>query len=404
MAIRHVLCRHFEKGFCQLGDSCGFAHGADQLGTEGKRPSVVPQAAMPMQPPAKKQKVGTVPCRHWEKGFCQLGMECGFYHEGAHEAQNMLPVAQAEIVQTGYSSEEVMAMAKHLIRTAGRRPCVDWKRGYCSKGEHCELSHANSEAESRAIQAEAEAAQKEAAQKQVSGGLKPCRHWERGYCQLGMSCGFLHEGAEDVASMGESNAMKGTVPCRHWEKGFCQLGMACGFLHAGAEEGIAQPQQVLQKQMGGGKGTGLEPSKICRHWEKGFCELGAQCGFAHPGMESSPVRLLGNTSGKGGASYHVAKQSSPVISKGSGPGKGEAANGKGGMPLVKTQMCRHIEKGFCQLGTACGFAHSLDELGKPAGTKPGKEKTQLCRHWEKGFCGLGSSCQFAHGADELSGT
>merc|ERR1712014_59975 len=56
-------CRHFERGFCGNGDACTFAHGMQDLRT-------VPRPA----------NAKTTLCRHHEKGQCRMGSNCSFAH------------------------------------------------------------------------------------------------------------------------------------------------------------------------------------------------------------------------------------------------------------------------------------------------------------------------------------
>lgn len=108
-----------------------------------------------------------------------------------------------------------------------------------------------------------------------------------------------------------------------------------------------------------------------------------------------------------------------------------------GNNLFKTKLCRHFQqKGFCNMGDKCNFAHGYEELkqsmggtapkfpktefesyakpafaGAPAAnykphyTNPADSiyyKTSLCRNFqEKGFCQYGDKCKFAHGEPDL---
>ena len=102
--------------------------------------------------------------------------------------------------------------------------------------------------------------------------------------------------------------------------------------------------------------------------------------------------------------------------------------------LFKTQLCRHFEqKGFCNLGEKCNFAHGKEELREaPPGSAPAPVassynyggyqpktyqqpsytqvdhssskyyKTVLCRNFtQTGQCSFGPNCKFAHGEEEL---
>eukprot|EP01026_Neomeris_dumetosa_P034401 TRINITY_DN2766_c0_g1_i12.p2 TRINITY_DN2766_c0_g1~~TRINITY_DN2766_c0_g1_i12.p2 ORF type:complete len:253 (+),score=34.04 TRINITY_DN2766_c0_g1_i12:234-992(+) len=65
--------------------------------------------------------------------------------------------------------------------------------------------------------------------------------------------------------------------------------------------------------------------------------------------------------------------------------------------LFKTEMCLlWIEKGFCEYGSQCKFAHH-DEERRSLARHP-KFKTKVCRHFaETGACPFGRRCHFLHG-------
>eukprot|EP00929_Paragymnodinium_shiwhaense_P091087 TRINITY_DN51128_c0_g1_i1.p1 TRINITY_DN51128_c0_g1~~TRINITY_DN51128_c0_g1_i1.p1 ORF type:complete len:637 (+),score=131.38 TRINITY_DN51128_c0_g1_i1:70-1911(+) len=77
----------------------------------------------------------------------------------------------------------------------------------------------------------------------------------------------------------------------------------------------------------------------------------------------------------------------------------------------KTQLCRHFQSDSCKLGDGCNFIHEKGQLAaaKPpgaggssaGGNVPANNKTQLCRHFQTGFCFNGERCNFAHGQHEL---
>ena len=105
--------------------------------------------------------------------------------------------------------------------------------------------------------------------------------------------------------------------------------------------------------------------------------------------------------------------------------------------LYKTKLCRHFQqKGFCNMGDKCNFAHGYEELkqaeGGAAAPKIPKNdygafqkqsfgapqsqykphynnqsdsiyyKTSLCRNFqENGYCQYGDKCKFAHGESDL---
>eukprot|EP01025_Chloroclados_australasicus_P011805 TRINITY_DN1525_c2_g2_i1.p2 TRINITY_DN1525_c2_g2~~TRINITY_DN1525_c2_g2_i1.p2 ORF type:complete len:258 (+),score=24.66 TRINITY_DN1525_c2_g2_i1:385-1158(+) len=65
--------------------------------------------------------------------------------------------------------------------------------------------------------------------------------------------------------------------------------------------------------------------------------------------------------------------------------------------LFKTEMCLlWIEKGFCEYGSQCKFAHHMDE--RRTLQRHPKFKTQICRHFvQTGACPFGRRCHFRHG-------
>ena len=48
------------------------------------------------------------------------------------------------------------------------------------------------------------------------------------------------------------------TPCKHYQKGYCKLGESCKFKH-----------------------EGIQKRKLCRHFLNGYCERGDDCGFRH---------------------------------------------------------------------------------------------------------------------------
>ena len=64
----------------------------------------------------------------------------------------------------------------------------------------------------------------------------------------------------------------------------------------------------------------------------------------------------------------------------------------------KTRLCKFFAMGACIRGTACAFAHGLDQLRN----QPDFSKTRLCADFaELGSCSEGRQCKFAHGKQEL---
>ena len=71
---------------------------------------------------------------------------------------------------------------------------------------------------------------------------------------------------------------------------------------------------------------------------------------------------------------------------------------------IKKKLCNYYRegKGKCDRGDYCGWAHSKEEIGKPALADPTTSKVTLCKFYERGTtCMAGAMCTFAHGKDEL---
>jgi len=122
---------------------------------------------------------------------------------------------------------------------------------------------------------------------------------------------------------------------------------------------------------GQGKGKGKAKGfkvRLCTYWtEKGWCKSGAECSFAHG--EEDKGRLPGDpaTAALGGTSPPGFQSTAK------GAGKNHPTVGGtqylGGTDRtkwggVKMKMCTYfLEKGECQRGSACTFAHGPEEIG-----------------------------------------
>lgn len=63
----------------------------------------------------------------------------------------------------------------------------------------------------------------------------------------------------------------------------------------------------------------------------------------------------------------------------------------------KTEICRYwMERGVCQYGTNCAFAHGYHEIREKSHL-PNNYKTRKCKRYHtKGYCSYGFRCQFQH--------
>jgi hypothetical protein len=78
---------------------------------------------------------------------------------------------------------------------------------------------------------------------------------------------------------------------------------------------------------------------------------------------------------------------------------------RGNMPQPQQQLkhpgqngqvpvCYHWQRGYCERGPDCKFAHPTEHLEGQQTVTPKRKDT--CRHWQRGHCALGDNCKFAH--------
>eukprot|EP01061_Rhynchopus_euleeides_P029758 TRINITY_DN4916_c0_g1_i1.p1 TRINITY_DN4916_c0_g1~~TRINITY_DN4916_c0_g1_i1.p1 ORF type:complete len:373 (+),score=129.33 TRINITY_DN4916_c0_g1_i1:198-1316(+) len=109
-------------------------------------------------------------------------------------------------------------------------------------------------------------------------GTDVCRHWARGFCNRGLSCGFAHTGPSPSPSGEPRNTgadaeqiayNKSHVSCKDFASGKCNRGERCKFAHVGT-----------------GPKRGI-PS--CRDWAAGTCNRGDTCKYKH---DKTPAQAL----------------------------------------------------------------------------------------------------------------
>ncbi|KRX06727.1 hypothetical protein PPERSA_09129 [Pseudocohnilembus persalinus] len=80
------ICRHFNNGNCQLGASCHFAHGTQELRqANDPLPENIPSLQIPKMN-YNNQK--TVRCKYFDGGLCRNQQNCTFAH-GEQERRNV---------------------------------------------------------------------------------------------------------------------------------------------------------------------------------------------------------------------------------------------------------------------------------------------------------------------------
>eukprot|EP00928_Gymnodinium_smaydae_P013481 TRINITY_DN14914_c0_g1_i1.p1 TRINITY_DN14914_c0_g1~~TRINITY_DN14914_c0_g1_i1.p1 ORF type:complete len:358 (+),score=45.05 TRINITY_DN14914_c0_g1_i1:74-1147(+) len=66
--------------------------------------------------------------------------------------------------------------------------------------------------------------------------------------------------------------------------------------------------------------------------------------------------------------------------------------------MTKTRLCKHFDKGSCNYGDQCAYAHSTEELAD----RPDFERTKMCAWFPLGRCHK-KVCRFAHYTEDIRG-
>jgi len=248
----------------------------------------------------------------------------------------------------------------------------------------------------------------------------PCRHWAKGYCQLGDECGFVH----DPAAKGVDNSgfLKTKLCTFFAEMGSCHRGAACTFAHGEEELGLPQPNSgaVARGNFHASSNDSVDETFVDSSADLFSAEMNALFGesealpdpeeFATPEepaeeefaaeepaaprvvappqakfRQLAPVKL---TLGVIPPMYQQ-RQQAPQAHAGWGPsfaGAGHSvssSSGSRGQVSVKvwkkTKLCTHYEQsGQCNRGSSCTFAHGEEELGMPQPGPPGSDDA-----WQK---------------------
>lgn len=64
------------------------------------------------------------------------------------------------------------------------------------------------------------------------------------------------------------------------------------------------------------------------------------------------------------------------------------------VPKFKTQICRNLQSGYCEFGSKCMFAHSVEELQDRSIYQ--QKLVKCVAYFQNGYCIQGNRCQFSH--------
>lgn len=242
------VCRHFARGYCQLGESCKFAHEAQaQAQPQAQTGYQQPQAQQGYQQQAYAPQTGAQYGAYADPSYGNMASydpygapaPSAFGEEPQYFQQQQAPMMGMGQMQMAPQ----MAPPGHEERTSGRARCRHWARGYCQMGGACNFSHTGAPGPDHTTPQAA----------QVSNfGSADCRHWiGKGYCSMGVQCNFSHAGVPGSGSGDSSNFKSGistdrkrTEVCRHFARGNCSRGETCSFIHA-AEAPAEAPTTVV---------------------------------------------------------------------------------------------------------------------------------------------------------------
>merc|ERR1712200_30015 len=151
---------------------------------------------------------------------------------------------------------------------------------------------------------------------------------------------------------------------------------------------------------------------ICETWKaNGSCDRGSNCIYAHG---QSDLRQKSQMPMQNMPMQNMSPMTTAYPPHYSGLPANQMASQQTQNPRWKTSMCIAFAKnGFCTKMAACQYAHGPQEL-RGATTMPqtnmvgqssqgaGNYKTQMCKNvTEKGHCNFGDNCQYAHSSAEL---
>lgn len=223
-----IRCRHWAKGYCRLEVQCNFAHDGNA--------GMVPRQDL---------------CRHWARGQCNLATECKFSHHGeagTGGARFVPPAAPMNAFSYALPPSQSPYFAQP--QQAFRLP--QQYQPYGPPGIQSISPYP------QAYPYAAPPGYPETPQPFSLVGAsarpgKPCRHFQRGFCERGEACQFSHvkdSNSSVPPSPTAAAGRVGTVPCRHFSRGHCNMGAQCRFQHnaGGQSDGAASAAQQSQPE------------------------------------------------------------------------------------------------------------------------------------------------------------
>jgi len=414
---KRTICQFWLQGMCTKGDSCGFAHGYEQIG-----------APVPLQTPASGRATKT--CVFWLKASCNKGEDCPFRHEENPEklpmarpaiimvpqnGQSMLDPFQQQFMDPGvnfaYQQQLQQAQQQLQQQTQGMQlpPQLSSSTAPVAEFDYAAAAAAYAAQQNAGFQLDGIERQPSIGQGDdpldgapvetmitTTTPIAPFDPPEENFGASTNGMQFADHLSDDAQDQPTENmvfpdlGVKRTL-CKFFEAGTCTKDQNCGYAHGDEELGQpvpaaaerAMPPLVLRTRA---RSIPREPENVkrnlCKFFDQGNCEKGSNCTWAHGAHElGQPVQAA--------PAPRVQVQSYVPISKPIIVTPAPAANQE------KRTICKFWEEGKCQRGASCTFLHG-PEVSASA-------KRTICKFWQENRCDKGRTCTFAHGSHELSG-
>jgi len=410
LETKRTLCKFFQEGTCRRGNSCGFAHGEEEIGQviePSRTLSLSSGAAVPAThiggagvASSKKRTA----CKFWLAGKCKSGTHCTFAH-GEHRIAKAIEPPAVDIKRT---------------------LCKFFAEGACAKGSACGFAHGEEE-----LGTPVDA---------IAGfqGVKRtmCKFFLQGGCDRGELCGWAHGENEigeviPAASEQRQGRVKSDRPTsRSYTSGQYALEVAAAppvDEECYAQEAVDE-EEVIPAAVEEWQGPATPDRPPSRSYTSGQYALEVA---AAPSVDEEYLAQAAEELDRRHLQQQQQQQQqySQPRRFHEQPRAALANERPSFTSRVKRTMCRFFLKGDCSKGRQCGYAHGEEDLGKPIYSAPGgappaafwsgatpvpaksrassvatpvaAAKRAMCAYWEEGRCKKGDACEFAHGEREM---
>jgi len=208
--FKRTICRFWQEGRCEKGNTCGFAHGEEEIGNPvlGEALPAHAQREHAYQSHVKmpnQTEIKRTICKFWQEGRCDKGVTCGFAH-GEHEIGD--PVAESSLAPPTFlaaanqlsTPQNSTEMPIHV--DVKRTICKFWEEGRCGKGDSCSFAHGVKQLgelvhDGKQIGLRVSGLDQSEVNRFARELKRPlCKFWLEGACSRGDACTFAHDRRE----------------------------------------------------------------------------------------------------------------------------------------------------------------------------------------------------------------